>query len=134
MVRAMFQIIIFLIIVLGNPFIVCCLPHQSHTDFGALNDMPYFCYGVVEKLLLENDLEILVKNFDNTSFDIIKYLKTDGTTFKKDSPLDHPNIILELQYQHLNYNLSFPLSHDKFIQHYEYLHHSDLNNYLRNQY
>lgn len=134
MVRTVFQIIILLVIVLEGSISIFCSPSNSFLEFDNLNNIPYFYYGDVEKFLFKNDLEILINNFDNVSFDIIKYVKTDSTTFKNYSPLNHYNLIFELQHQCLNYYLSLPFSHNSTLKYYEYLSGIDLKGDVKNQY
>lgn len=128
MVRLVPIIFILIIIIFSNSTTVFCLPLNFSTKCDKLNNSIYFYYGNVDKILLESDLNIFINNFDQISFDLVKYLKTDNVNnihFKNKNPQSHPNLILGLKYQYLEYYYSFPFSHNNIL-YYEFLNEFDL--------
>jgi hypothetical protein len=90
-----------------------------------LNKRTYFYHGDIKNILLESDLHFLINNFDETSFNLVKYLKYDNSRFNNHDPHNHINLMLELKNQYLNYYYSFPFSHDNKLNYYEYLYYED---------
>lgn len=104
-------------------------------NYGKLNDLNYFYFDNVTKMLIEFDLNILFNNFNQPqqTFDLIRYLKLDNTFFDKRDPKNHYNLILNLKDQRLNYYYSFPFSHNQLYL-YDYLSNKDWNDNNKNQY
>lgn len=109
----------------GNFNVVVCLPLESFMDNDKLNNMAFFYYGSVEKTLLNSDLNILLNNFDQISFDLVRYVKSDRSLFTNYDPKNHYNLILNLQHEYLNYYYSFPFSHKSNLPYYEFLSNKD---------
>lgn len=102
-----------------------------------INNRTYFYYGDVEKIIVENDVNILLDNFDHITFEWVRYLNIDNQRFNYKSPNDHYNLILNLQNGFLNYYYSFPFTHKTIItnpQYYEHLSKIDLTRLKFNQY
>jgi hypothetical protein len=59
----------------------------------------YFYFVNVIKILVESDLNILFNNFNKPSqtFDLIRFLKFDNTSFDKIDPKSYYNLILNLK-------------------------------------
>jgi hypothetical protein len=114
---------------------VCCLPYESINELDKLNNIPYFYYGNVHKLLLESDLNIFLNNFDQVSFELIKYLKFDNSCFHRCDPGQHINLILNLKNNNINYYCSFPFSRNEVNSvYYNYLYKYDMYGNEINQY
>lgn len=122
--RVTFQFL-FLISILLDFGTVFCLPCKPFTALNELNNTPYFYYGGVQKVLLESDLRVLLNNFDQVSFELVKYLKFDDSCFHRCDPKEHYNLILNLKDNYINYYYSFPFSYNKDVLYYNYLYQYD---------
>ena len=69
----MFQIIVLCMVVVGNPYIIFFLPLESFMNRDKLNDVIFFYYDYVNKILIQEDLNNLV-DYNQVSFELIKYL------------------------------------------------------------
>lgn len=124
--RSIFHSVIFFIVVFLTPFNVFCFPNELDLKLDKLNNMDYCYCGDVNKILLQSDIDILLNNFDQVSFDLIKYIKSNNTSFSKYDPRSHYNLILKLPEFDLNYYNSFPFSHNSNnLQFYKFLLSSD---------
>jgi hypothetical protein len=130
----MFQIVILCIIIVGNPFIIFCSPLKPFMNCDKLNNVVFFNYGNINKILVQEDLNTLVNNYNQVSFELIKYLDQNCKLFHNNDPKNHYNLMLDLQNHYLNYYYSFPFSHNKFGDFYEYFHRRDWNDLPYNQY
>ena len=134
MARPIFQIILLSMTIIENS-IISCSPHDSFMKLDMINNVPFFYYGNINKILLENDLNIILNNFNETSFDFIKYLKFDNTRFEYNSPFNHPNLIIEFQSYLQHHYYSFSFTHDLVnSDYYECLSDEDLNGDKRDQF
>lgn len=133
MVCTMFQIIVLYMVIVGNPYIIFCLPLESFMNRDKLNDVIFFYYGDVNKILIQEDLNNLVDNYNQVPFELIKYLDQNYKFFKNNDPKTHYNLILDLQNHYLNYYYSFPFSHNKH-EFYKHLSNVDWKNHENNQY
>jgi hypothetical protein len=119
-----------------NSSIVFCLPLETFMQKDVINGHTFFYYGDVDKILIEHDLNTIKNNFDSVSFELVKYLKYNNSTFFFKNPNSHYNLFLNVQCEFLNYYYSFPFSHGN-LNHYEFLSKYDLNNqeiYKKSQY
>jgi hypothetical protein len=131
----MFQIIFIniffmciLYIIIKTFSIVDCKPLGVFMEKDSINRRTYFYHGEVVKTLVESDLKILLENFNNVNFELVKYLDINGYRFNRRHPNDHFNLILNSQNVMLNYHYSFSFTHlnVKVIpKYYEYLYNQD---------
>jgi len=104
-------------------------------DKDLINDRTYFyydeCKSNVRNQILENELNVLINNFDSLSFDLVRFLQNNGEPFFYNHPNNHPNLKLNLLCNSFQYHYSFPFSHHFLLsnpQYYEFLSLNDLNN------
>lgn len=125
MKRVVFSVWFLFVIYFLNFETIFCTPHLSKMDKNELNDVTYFYCGDVKKVLLELDLNLIINNFDSTSFKLVEYLKYDKSKFDRCDPRFHYNVVLHLQHHYLNYYYNFPFTHNKFLPYYEFFYIDD---------
>lgn len=135
--RSIFQTCIIFIIFSINCGVVSCMPQTPFMLNDKLNNSFYFYCGNVQQTLLQSDLHLFLNNFDQVSFELVKYLKNNNLYnlhFVKADPREHHNLILDLKDHSLNYYYSFPFSHNSSNPYYECLHKKDWYGRDLNQY
>lgn len=122
--RSIFHLIL---IFFFNFNVVLCSPQLNYLNQNELNSVVYFYCGNVQKILIQSDLDLFLNNFDQTSFELVKFLKNDNSHFMNKDPREHYNLILNLNDFYLNYYYSFPFSHNTPNLYFKYLYEKDLN-------
>jgi len=124
-----------------NNHTVCCCPLEIFMDKDTINGRTYFYCDdkkiEVQKQILQYEWDVLLKNFDSVTFDLVLFLKYNNQFFPYKHPNNHPNLLLEFSNQPFQYYHSFPFSHTNSVpstQYYEFLSDYDLINNKKSQY
>jgi hypothetical protein len=118
--------IVYIIIKTFN--VIDCKSLEIFMEKDSINKRTYFYNSGAEKSLVESYLKILLKNFNNVDFELVRYLDIGGCRFDYKHPNDHFNLVLNLQNGVLDYYYSFPFTHlnvKAIPEYYEYLYNQD---------
>lgn len=134
--RSIFHCVFIVLFIIFNFHPIFCVSSNSFMSYGYLNNRDYFFYGNIQQILLQSDLCYLFNNFDQVSFEVVKYINLYETNYSKNynnDPKIHYNLILNFK-ESLNYYHSFVFSHHEYNNYYEYLYNIDLNGKNKSQF